>query len=214
MSLLGQIPALADVEPVRSLRIPARLDYTFTAGEATSRFLKGIKEKRILGERCPVCQKVYVPPRGACPEDGVPTAEQVELPHTGIVTTFCVVNLDFTEERGRGADRYGHGTHIAGIVAARELGRGAGGDSGMAPGAHLLNLKALKADGSGKVSDVIDAIDWAIDNRWRYGILRLCGAQASVTLDGREIAAYEEFNSRGRRDGPYNNGSYRIEMDR
>ena len=74
------------------------------------------------------------------------------------------------EERGRGADRYGHGTHIAGIVAARELGRGAGGDSGMAPGAHLLNLKALKADGSGKVSDVIDAIDWAIDNRWRYGI--------------------------------------------
>jgi uncharacterized OB-fold protein len=101
MSLLDQIPALADVEPVRSLRIPARLDYTFTAGEATSRFLKGIKEKRILGERCPVCQKVYVPPRGACPEDGVPTAEQVELAHTGIVTTFCVVNLDFT---GRGIE--------------------------------------------------------------------------------------------------------------
>jgi uncharacterized OB-fold protein len=101
MSLLGQIPALADVEPVRGLRVPARLDYTFTAGEATSRFLRGIKEKRILGERCPVCQKVYVPPRGACPEDGVPTAEQVEVKDTGIVTTFCVVNLDFT---GRGQE--------------------------------------------------------------------------------------------------------------
>jgi len=101
MSLLDQIPALAGVEPVRSIRVPARLDYTFTAGEATSRFLKGIAQKRILGERCPVCGKVYVPPRGACPTDGVPTVEQVELSHTGTVTTFCVVNLDFT---GRGVD--------------------------------------------------------------------------------------------------------------
>jgi uncharacterized OB-fold protein len=101
MSLNDQIPALADVEAVRSIRIPARLEYNYTAGQATSRFLKGIAQKKILGERCPVCQKVYVPPRGACPEDGVPTAEQVELPDTGVVTTFCVVNLDFT---GRGIE--------------------------------------------------------------------------------------------------------------
>lgn len=93
--LISQIPALAGVEPVRSIRTPARLDYRFTAGEATSRFLKGLAQKRILGERCPVCQKVYVPPRGACPTDGVPTREQVELPHTGIVTTFCIVNVQF-----------------------------------------------------------------------------------------------------------------------
>lgn len=101
MSLIGQIPGLADVEAVRSIRSPARLEYTFTAGQATSRFLRGIAQRRILGERCPVCSKVYVPPRGACPTDGVATVEQVELPHTGTVTTFCVVNLDFT---GRGVD--------------------------------------------------------------------------------------------------------------
>ena len=34
--------ALRDVEPVRSIRTPARLEYRFTAGEATSRFLRGI----------------------------------------------------------------------------------------------------------------------------------------------------------------------------
>ena len=95
MSELVLPEALRDVEPVRGIRTPARLDYTFTAAEATSRFLRGIAEKRILGERCPVCGKVYVPPRGSCPTDGVPTAEQVELPHTGIVTTFCVVNVQF-----------------------------------------------------------------------------------------------------------------------
>ncbi len=87
--------ALRDAEPVRSVRTPARLDYRFTAGAATSRFLRGIAEGRILGERCPVCAKVYVPPRGACPTDGVPTAEQVELAHRGVVTSFCVVNVAF-----------------------------------------------------------------------------------------------------------------------
>ena len=45
------------------------------AGEATSRFLRGILEKKVYGERCPVCKKVYMPPRGACPTDGVPTRE-------------------------------------------------------------------------------------------------------------------------------------------
>ena len=99
MSLLDQIPALAGVEPVRSLRVPARLEYTFTAGEATSRFLKGVKEKRLLGERCPVCQKVYVPPRGACPVDGVPTTDEVELADVGTVTTFCIVNVPFMGQK-------------------------------------------------------------------------------------------------------------------
>ena len=88
-------PSLVDVERVRMAETPARLDYRFTAGQATTRFLQGVANKRILGERCPACGKVYVPPRGSCPTDAVPTTEQVELPHTGTVTTFCVVNLQF-----------------------------------------------------------------------------------------------------------------------
>lgn len=82
-------------EQVRSIRTPIRLEYTITAGEAPSRFLRGIMEGRILGERCPRCGMVYVPPHGACPTCGVPTQEQVELPDTGTVTTFCVVNIPF-----------------------------------------------------------------------------------------------------------------------
>jgi uncharacterized protein len=95
MTALTLPPALQDVEPVRSIVVPAGLHYRFTAGQATSRFLRGIATKRILGERCPACGKVYVPPRGSCPADGIPTADQVELPHQGTVTTFCVVNLQF-----------------------------------------------------------------------------------------------------------------------
>ena len=95
MSELVLPAALRDVEAVKVVEIPARLEYEFTAGAATSRFLRGIAQRKILGERCPVCRKVYVPPRGSCPTDGVATAEQVELAHSGIVTTFCVVNVQF-----------------------------------------------------------------------------------------------------------------------
>ena len=80
-------------EPVRAIRTPVRLEYDFTAGRAMSRFLRGMASGRVLGQRCPECARVYVPPRGACPTCGVPTEAEVELSHRGTLTTFCVVNI-------------------------------------------------------------------------------------------------------------------------
>ncbi len=74
---------------------PVALDYVYAASPEESAFFRGLAEGRILGQRCPACDKVYVPPRGACPTDGVPTAEEVELSQRGTVTTFCVVNVPF-----------------------------------------------------------------------------------------------------------------------
>jgi uncharacterized OB-fold protein len=82
-------------EPVLSVRTPIELVYHYTPGRASSRFLRGLEQGRILGQRCPVCRKVYTPPRGACASDGVPTEEEVELSGQGTVTTFCVVNVPF-----------------------------------------------------------------------------------------------------------------------
>jgi uncharacterized OB-fold protein len=81
--------------PVTTLATPIRLDYTFTPGIAQSKFLLALAEGRFIGQRCPVCGKVYIPSRGSCPVDGVPTDEEVELPDTGIITTYCVVNVPF-----------------------------------------------------------------------------------------------------------------------
>jgi uncharacterized protein len=81
--------------PVTILETPIRADFEFTAGVAQSRFLRGLSEGRFLGQRCPVCSKVYVPPRGSCPTDGIALAEDVELGNSGTVTTFCVVNVPF-----------------------------------------------------------------------------------------------------------------------
>jgi uncharacterized OB-fold protein len=82
-------------EPVTSIETPIALEYRYTPGLASSRFLRAVSEGKLIGQRCPVCGKVYIPPRGSCPTDGVPTEEEVELPDRGVVTTFCVVNVPF-----------------------------------------------------------------------------------------------------------------------
>ena len=87
-------PSLEGVELVRSVRTPARLEYVYTAGAATTRFLTGLTEGKIIGERAPG-GKVYVPSRGADPQLGVPTSEPVEVSDTGTLTSFCVVNVAF-----------------------------------------------------------------------------------------------------------------------
>jgi uncharacterized OB-fold protein len=95
----GAAPAAgpsASGEPVTMFTQPIRLEYNYTPGAGRSRFLRGLAEGKILGERCSRCGKVYVGGgSGACPRDGIPTEEVVELPPTGTVTTFCVVNLPF-----------------------------------------------------------------------------------------------------------------------
>ncbi|MGH3378148.1 MAG: Zn-ribbon domain-containing OB-fold protein [Actinoallomurus sp.] len=78
---------------VTTINAPVHADYRLSAGQALTRFLSGIAEGRILGHRCGVCGKVYVPMKGLCPVDGVPTTEEVEVPDTGTVTTYAVNNI-------------------------------------------------------------------------------------------------------------------------
>ena len=90
--------------------------------------------------------------------------------HTALAGRI-VASVDFTRSGGSGQDQYGHGTHVAGIVAAGAPANDTGeAPVGMAPGAHIVSLKVLEADGTGKVSNAIRAIDWAIEHKAQYGI--------------------------------------------
>ena len=71
-------------------------------------------------------------------------------------------------------DPYGHGTHIGATIAGSSP---YPADStsqtpfrGVAPGANLISLRVIGADGTGKASDVIAAVQWVIQNRKRFNI--------------------------------------------
>ena len=79
-----------------------------------------------------------------------------------------VARVDFTPG-GNGDDEYGHGTHLAGVIAGN--GAASGGKwRGVAPGAQLVSVKVAGPDGATDVSVVIAALQWVVTHRAQYGI--------------------------------------------
>ena len=72
-----------------------------------------------------------------------------------------VYGEDFTGQ-GTTADRYGHGSHVAGIIAGNGANSG-GKYKGIAPESKIINLRVLDETGEGNDSSVIAAIDRAIE---------------------------------------------------
>jgi serine protease AprX len=79
-----------------------------------------------------------------------------------------VARVDFTPG-GNGEDAYGHGTHLAGVIAG-DGSASSGKWRGVAPGANLVSVKVAGPDGSTDVSVVIAALQWVVVHRAEYGI--------------------------------------------
>jgi len=102
----------------------------------------------------------------------------VALVDTGVVnvqglTSGNVVNgpdlsLDNAASGTRTLDGFGHGTHMAGIIAGND--GTATGFKGVAPGAKLLNVKVGAYSGAVDVSQVVAAIDWVVQHRNDNGL--------------------------------------------
>lgn len=82
---------------------------------------------------------------------------------------------------GKNTDCHGHGTHVAGTVAARDNEQDV---VGVAPGAPLIGVKVLSCQGSGTTSGVIAGIDWVTANATQPAIANMSlGGGASTALD-------------------------------
>src|SRR5206468_714500 len=79
-----------------------------------------------------------------------------------------VYSEDFTGQNTT-VDRYGHGTHVAGIIAGNGANSG-GKYKGIAPESKIINLRVLDETGSGNDRWVIPAIDRAIELKFTYNI--------------------------------------------
>ena len=104
--------------------------------------------------------------------------------NTGLSRTFITSGKD----RRSADDRNGHGTHVAGTIAALDNGIGV---VGVAAGAEVVAIKVLDGNGSGSNSGVIAGVDYVADNG-----TSLCsvanmslGGGASTALDNAVKAA-------------------------
>jgi serine protease AprX len=113
--------------------------------------------------------------------------------HDDLGSDRVVHFADFVDFQPLPSDEYGHGTHVAGIIA------GSGYDSngarrGVAPAANLVVLKVLDADGYGYISNVIAALDYAVEHRAQFNIRVInlsvaAGVYASYNSDPLTLAA-------------------------
>lgn len=101
------------------------------------------------------------------------------VPVEGLATPGKVVNgpdLSFDSQQPALAyyDAYGHGTHLAGIIAGRDSASTPVGDQkrfdGVAPDARLVNVKVAASNGAVDVSQVIAALDWVVQHRTSGGL--------------------------------------------
>jgi serine protease AprX len=94
--------------------------------------------------------------------------------------------FDYVKPGGLGLDEFGHGTHVAGIIAAAGANK-LDTTRGVAPGAHIVSFKVLDAQGKGTSASVILAIDAAIANKDKFNIkvinLSLGGAVLQPAAD-------------------------------
>jgi subtilisin len=93
---------------------------------------------------------------------------------------------------GLPCDDHGHGTHIAGIIAARMDSRGI---VGVAPKASIVAVKVLDADGDGYLSNLINGLQWIYNNQIRKRI-RLANMSLGVSTDSPPLkSAIEKLSS-------------------
>lgn len=102
-------------------------------------------------------------------DSGVAPVTGLDLP--GKVVHGPDLSFESQAAESRFVDTFGHGTHMASIIAGRDSGSGPPVNSehhvfaGVAPGARLISLKVADAYGATDVSQVLAAVDWVVQHR-------------------------------------------------
>src|SRR5439155_26364246 len=95
-------------------------------------------------------------------------------------------------------DRYGHGTHMAGIIAGQ--GSTNVNYAGVAPGANLISIKVAGGTGATDVSIVMAGLQWAVTHRAQYNIRVLnlsfgTDSKQSYSVDPLDYAVEQAWRS-------------------
>jgi serine protease AprX len=168
-----------------SARVPARSLPALRRDRAVAGLWSDARVSMRSGPDClPGDSTCYdaLPPEAAWPRavglDRVPNKFQgdgvtVASIDTGVTPTpnlagRLLARVDLTSERD-GIDRFGHGTHMAGVIAGNGT-TTLEAYEGAAPEAGLVSVKVAGWDGATDVSTVIAGLQWVVSNRARFGI--------------------------------------------
>ena len=179
--LLACLTALALAIPPSAPLVQGNDSALQTAGWDDASFLSNYNPMQYEGSMYRVVQRVgahYAWTQGYTGQ-GIDIAliDSGVVPVNGLTTPGKVINgpdLSFESQADnlRYLDTFGHGTHLAGIMAGRDdavseptLANAYDHFIGVAPDARIVNVKVADSQGATDVSQVIAAIDWVVQHR-------------------------------------------------
>ena len=132
----------------------------------------------------------------------------IDYTHPDLDANF-VGGYDFVNNDNDPMDDHGHGTHVAGTVAAEDDDYGV---VGVAPEASLYALKVLSASGGGSWSDIIAALEWAVKNGIQvtnnsYGSSLNPGGTVKAAFDNSAAAGILHVAAAGNSGNPRGKGN-------
>ncbi len=81
-----------------------RAEFSFWVGRYMDKFYDAFENKKIIGNKCPKCEKRFVPPRkicGECYEEIIFDKNWVDLPDTGILLNYTITPYKVTDRTSR-----------------------------------------------------------------------------------------------------------------
>ncbi|TXK82619.1 S8 family serine peptidase [Paenibacillus sp. N3.4] len=160
MSALQSDPDIEYVEPVFKVKITDPPSNSVTASVYTSNDLTYMKNwGKTVTELTYAAEKTTVTQHAAVTVAVIDTG--VDLTHPDLIHSI-VQGYDFIHNQSNAQDDNGHGTNVAGIIAAKA--HDTSGYSGVAPGAKIMPIKVLDSKGGGNTATIIQGIQYAIDH--------------------------------------------------
>jgi serine protease AprX len=167
---LVQLPGVRSVTPDASLRLLSST-YSPTSDIASLYNTAGITGARSMWSKGFTGKGVDI----ALIDSGIAPVEGLKTP--GKVVNGPDISFDSQAPNLAYLDGYGHGTHMAGIIAGRDSSAVAGSYAtdttsflGIAPDARLVSVKVADQTGASDVSQVIAGIDWVVQHRHDNGL--------------------------------------------
>ncbi|MEE9151633.1 MAG: S8 family serine peptidase, partial [Thermoplasmata archaeon] len=115
----------------------------------------------------------------------------IDLAHPDLDYINVTAWADYVNGEPEPYDDNGHGTHIAGIIAAQ------GEIDGVAPKVKMIVVKAISSSGSGSDSDVASGIDFCVENGADVILLSLGGTPRFLNLGDDTASACEDAIDQG-----------------